>query len=1767
MSPTASASSAASTGLAQVGAPTSPSMNAASPRPANVSAPGPGASTASPRLVTALGRDSSPKPGAKAIESGVAQGRASPGLRNASLGTSLRAGSPANASRAPWANMKPSAAVTSGASSANGGSVLSDFPTAAEAARAKQEQEERAAALAAQEAARQQQVMQGLDRFRGTSLGAGNHWDEMEDEDGGFLDEVVEFADGTQYKISHNHEEDSGAKANDERDSAPVSKEERFKDVSHDRSWPPKGSGQPQRDIDMSKGGQGKDAPPHAVLSAGGESGEQPSKAQTNTRQSAPHKPEKVIIPAAAASVSLRSPTEPRELAFSRDRRPGAYPSSTYRSEAPQAPKVQATVSSARAWGPLAKREASLNPQTVSATSPSVPAASTITRGGFSSTAPSAAPAVFDPSRPLPTTGPGGRPLPPHLAAGITPSTESLNGRPEGRRTSFNSPPLETRPLPPHQPSHPPVRAGWNKPSETSHQVASEAMARSIDSQESEMLSAVERARKRRQEEEEARLAEKERARQKALALEEKIKAEKAEKARKEEEKKKEEEKQKEARRLEEEAEKARAEAERKNASNWHKELPKPNPGQGHRGRWGAPSSEPAGSRSGPDRSWNSERGPRGTLGEQQTAVLQASGIDATRTDVWRPKSWRERHVESVDQVGDSSAADRTIASSESISPGQTRPPLSATNGPGSRVDQESLVHVAGKTNMRRIETTQRQPPPHASTQSAGDGAVSWRKPKNIEVSSPSPQVSELKGASDRPTPLNLGPEQHPPSRSPLAQQRHVRPIPDGRHVEPTISHLDDVMSRIKGAMSAAGQQGAVGPRSPEMPKQLYDPVMNTTTTATSSNRTEAERKSLVATSQGLSQANTTEQADGDVTSLKSAEQKSPRIARETVRIQKRPSGNESEKTNFTSTAAASANVKAKSSPSLSQPAKPSLPPPPKEPWTTRVEVTMDKAPVWSRYTVNIKASSGKAKLSKPQQKMLAARVASMNAPSRNVYPLTWDPPITTLAMKTLSRDDQFFPKKYNRGTVIAPVGIPTKILPRGLPARIFAPPTSADTSKAGGRKQARFDLPAHSTEVEDVFPTSSNGPTLPLTEPLAEASPASISNVGGFEVKVNVPKSQSNIPKINVRLPPVASQAPVSGQEAELISYKRANGPLDAPNFDAVAPADAPRAPAAMRARGSSGNAGTPRDNVFRSVDALHAQPHGTTSTKPEVRSSFKAAISAAAAQSSLGPLDAGARGFEAESHGSSQLMSTSMNGPGPRHRNRRDSSNAAAVAFHREDRSISTPSPVSFMVTSEIQKDAGLGSGVANSSLNFPVSSTTRSSSNQTPGSNSSVLPSPSLSTSATWGQNSLTFPVLETRAQNAPDRDHIKSVWSLPAGHNDRETQNSLKGIADDFLPSTIPLSLHDLKNDDQHMTGASDRGESGNQGSKLRVYAPFDKAGEKEMPSLSSSHSAGFETADGRHSTVGSSSSMQSRQLPPHQAQTQDHGRENSQHHQQHHHHNHHHNHSHNQHQHQHQPQQHHHQHQTHQAQRGANAFSPPQHQVMPSSLQPFGEAPGAHYQSQDRASLMGGSSRQSLGAYGYGVNPAAQVGPNPGYQVYSGAAAGAGARPPSFVPYGNQNAHAHHPHQHQMSARSAPGSPYKSLGRPSAYSPFGGPAASGQRSTSGGSTTAAGQDNSSAIGSGRNTNSGGMHQPFSVGQSDPRQSSWHTSGTAGPTQAQSYQSRQHSAYGHQQQNPTSQHMQLAQGNAQMSGQPQQQYAQQMGVFTGPYSAYDPTSRVW
>lgn len=138
----------------------------------------------SPRLVTAMPGKAPPSHAAPSATAEAAR-------RDAPRESS--------ATRVPWGNVKPTATRVHVSTQ--------DFPTAKEVMDAERRSEERAAAQAAEEAERQRAHARELDRFRGIEVPSSHQWDAMDSDSDESLDDVVEFGDGKQYKISEVEQE------------------------------------------------------------------------------------------------------------------------------------------------------------------------------------------------------------------------------------------------------------------------------------------------------------------------------------------------------------------------------------------------------------------------------------------------------------------------------------------------------------------------------------------------------------------------------------------------------------------------------------------------------------------------------------------------------------------------------------------------------------------------------------------------------------------------------------------------------------------------------------------------------------------------------------------------------------------------------------------------------------------------------------------------------------------------------------------------------------------------------------------------------------------------------------------------------------------------------------------------------------------------------------------------------------------------------------------------------------------------------------------------------------------------------------------------------------------------------------------------------------------------------------------------------------------------------------------------------------------------
>ncbi|KAJ3814994.1 hypothetical protein F5876DRAFT_31560 [Lentinula aff. lateritia] len=144
-----------------------------------------------------------------------------------------------------WGNVNP--AVAAGATRADP-RTQSDFPTAAEVAQGRSKSKPPRDMESEAEAAHKQARMEEADTFRGVHLDPNaHHWDEMEEDDDNFLDGVIEFGDGRQYKVDTNDGPAPSASppqvstreptTSSQEHPEPVRKEDRFAD-DFDRSWP-----------------------------------------------------------------------------------------------------------------------------------------------------------------------------------------------------------------------------------------------------------------------------------------------------------------------------------------------------------------------------------------------------------------------------------------------------------------------------------------------------------------------------------------------------------------------------------------------------------------------------------------------------------------------------------------------------------------------------------------------------------------------------------------------------------------------------------------------------------------------------------------------------------------------------------------------------------------------------------------------------------------------------------------------------------------------------------------------------------------------------------------------------------------------------------------------------------------------------------------------------------------------------------------------------------------------------------------------------------------------------------------------------------------------------------------------------------------------------------------------------------------------------------------------------------------------------------------
>ncbi|GAA5967828.1 hypothetical protein JCM3765_001894 [Sporobolomyces pararoseus] len=632
-----------------------------------------------------------------------------------------------------------------------------DFPTAAEAAHAKeararavmeqmQARERALQARAAAAAAQNANLLQNLDAFRGVHLDPNaHHWDEDEDD---FLDTTIEFGDGTQYKIT---EEDaaaaqqqqqqqeeairqarsnsqsrlgpSSAAAEDSeslREPSPSelarletplrpgevaeplkkSREERFGD-DYDRSWPPK---RPQQ---------------HPA-------------AQTTTAQHPPRPSEKEDSNRNLFNDRLGK-LEPAQH---------GHPNSSSFSGVGRRRMSSGADRGLQDLPPhLLDRRESGNKSSQPPRRPSI-----TSRQHHDQAPPPSARNAWPrrPSNDLPAPSHGGRQLPPHLAAQATasappPSTRapSSTNQPPAPASKVLSPTQSLAPLPETSAPPPPASSSTvNEPAPTTEADLEALHAR-------EMHAAAERAKKRRQEEEQARLEQIERARKKAAELEEKMKLKSAEQ--KIDEKK-----------VEEKA------VEDKSVSEKGKEKSAENP-------WRTTAKPPA-----------APPGP--SSAQPSTSIL---GRESSSTASTQPTSILTRPPQ--EKPSPAPPASQPSSTWRRPSNSAAPPPASSGTKPEQRQVPPHLAQTQQSQAEPSVSSAVTSPPPPPAT----DSSPSALPPTNVEKAISSPPIT---------SPPTV------PSSPSHERKSSAKSNPLGYKV-PEVSQLDDLMSRIKGAMSVKETQ------------------------------------------------------------------------------------------------------------------------------------------------------------------------------------------------------------------------------------------------------------------------------------------------------------------------------------------------------------------------------------------------------------------------------------------------------------------------------------------------------------------------------------------------------------------------------------------------------------------------------------------------------------------------------------------------------------------------------------------------------------------------------------------------------------------------------------------------------------------------------------------------------------------------------------------------------------------------------------------------
>ncbi|ORY90739.1 hypothetical protein BCR35DRAFT_299305 [Leucosporidium creatinivorum] len=1235
-----------------------------------------------------------------------------------------------------------------------------EFPTAAEAANAKnlraqaileqmQSRDRAVQARAAAAAAANAHLLEGLDAFRGVHLDPNaSHWDEDVDDD--FLDDTIEFGDGTQYKISEDVAPPPSSAARAAGDELrephpsdlatreaplapgetvePVSREERFKD-DYDRSYKKPASASTSTSATSSAHHH---HPPAASDSHKNLFNERLGKFEPYAGRSSISE----VVSSSSSSHHRRSGSSeaPPHHGPPSARRPSI--TSPRLDHKPPLPPPNA-------WGaPRGPALGGRRPSIEHHAMPSVGARRPSNEHG--GRRPSMEAGARRPSIGAHDAGlAGGRQLPPHLAAQQQAATRP-SAPPAGRHPSVLSPPRATTALPPIAGSPAPAAP----PASTAPPPSDVAGAEAVKSPTPEdlealhmreMHAAAERAKKRRQEEEQARMEQAERAKKKAQELEERLK--KAE-----------------------EAKKPAAGAVNgvapppastttatpqapaaERLESWRKPLPKtvvaPPPGA-------VPSPYVASVPAASSTATSAPPPPPPTVVKPEpTRILAREPQPPRPTASATPAAAPKAPLTSTRPIAPPSTA-------PVVPPTAPRAPLEPQERAWRRADAPIAgavpPHLAPRPTPTSATSNNRQLPPHLAAAGAGAGAqqpATRAEPPHLAagvsasagrpadsyvrpapppaVVEPTPAPAPAPASAAEPTvapstpqptePASLAKE--PPSASPSAVTAppspqttrkaggSTTPAPQkGAYKVPEVSQFEDLMSRIKGAMNA--------PAPPKTPtsRGAADNAETVSTSHSSPSGALPTVKLPAASSSAVAPTTSnvpTPAPSPPILTSKPPVPTEPRATKSSLagvngaQQQQQPRGRNGEPR----------KVSTRTGPSL--PTFESREPLPLFE-RSRAARSPSPSPAWKLYPVRLGASSSSASPT-PRRVPDIRTIQAFNNPRTpsKVEILSWNPPILNLIPRRLSRDDLLHPKRFFKGVMQCPVVLPKRKIV----------------------KKREIELSERKIRI------AAAGPSRPKEEVKEKKE-------GGEEKKEGGEESATL---------PFAARGRGRGRAPESGPWRR-ESPLPSPlaeSAPAIASTDA-SAKAAVE-------------------DASTPQPELNSTTAPPAEDLFKASPSAARDPKSKLPVGAG-------------------------------------IAFYRSADGVS-PSPLerSFMVTSELGGEVvnmGPRESLAAPGADLGGAATRDASTSPAFDSQNPVLSSPS----SGWSSKPpLSLSVLDPTAPSVwsvPLSDAPVHSRSISLGAIKQE--NSLQGIADDDFPAAIPSSLADLKSEDEGSTEGKGEG---------------------------------------------------------------------------------------------------------------------------------------------------------------------------------------------------------------------------------------------------------------------------------------------------------------------------------------------------------------------